>query len=201
MNFDDKNEINNFIKLLSKLPGLGPRSGRRAALAIIKQKEKLLIPLKDALNDISEKIVICEICNNIDLKSPCAICSNLNKDMNIICVVEEISDLWAIERAGVFKGYYHILGGVLNALDGVGPDLLSIEKLGQRIKQNQVQEIILALSATIDGQTTLHFLIDYLEDFNVKVTKLAHGIPIGGELDYLDDGTLTQAILSRTTAD
>ena len=201
MNFDDKNEINNFIKLLSKLPGLGPRSGRRAALAIIKQKEKLLIPLKDALNDISEKIVVCEICNNIDLKSPCAICSNQNKDMNIICVVEEISDLWAIERAAVFKGYYHILGGVLNALDGVGPDQLSIENLGQRIKQNQVQEIILALSATIDGQTTLHFLIDYLEDFNVKVTKLAHGIPIGGELDYLDDGTLTQAILSRTTAD
>lgn len=201
MNFDDKNEINNFIKLLSKLPGLGPRSGRRAALAIIKQKEKLLIPLKDAFNDISEKIVVCEICNNIDLKSPCAICSNQNKDVNIICVVEEISDLWAIERAGVFKGYYHILGGVLNALDGVGPDQLSIEKLGQRIKQNQVQEIILALSATIDGQTTLHFLIDYLEDFNVKVTKLAHGIPIGGELDYLDDGTLTQAILSRTTAD
>ena len=201
MNFDDKNEINNFIKLLSKLPGLGPRSGRRAALAIIKQKEKLLIPLKDAFNDISEKIVVCEICNNIDLKSPCAICSNQNKDMNIICVVEEISDLWAIERAAVFKGYYHILGGVLNALDGVGPDQLNIEKLGQRIKQNQVQEIILALSATIDGQTTLHFLIDYLEDFNVKVTKLAHGIPIGGELDYLDDGTLTQAILSRTTAD
>ena len=201
MNFDDKNEINNFIKLLSKLPGLGPRSGRRAALAIIKQKEKLLIPLKDAFNDISEKIVISEICNNIDLKSPCAICSNQNKDMNIICVVEEISDLWAIERAGVFKGYYHILGGVLHALDGVGPDLLNIEKLGKRIKQNQVQEIILALSATIDGQTTLHFLIDYLEDFNVKVTKLAHGIPIGGELDYLDDGTLTQAILSRTAAD
>ena len=201
MNFDDKNEINNFIKLLSKLPGLGPRSGRRAALAIIKQKEKLLIPLKDAFNDICEKIVVCEICNNIDLKSPCAICSNQNKDMNIICVVEEISDLWAIERAAVFKGYYHILGGVLNALDGVGPDQLNIEKLGQRIKQNKVQEIILALSATIDGQTTLHFLIDYLEDFNVKVTKLAHGIPIGGELDYLDDGTLTQAILSRTTAD
>ena len=201
MNFDDKNEINNFIKLLSKLPGLGPRSGRRAALAIIKQKEKLLIPLKDAFNDICEKIVVCEICNNIDLKSPCAICSNQNKDMNIICVVEEISDLWAIERAAVFKGYYHILGGVLNALDGVGPEQLNIEKLGQRIKQNKVQEIILALSATIDGQTTLHFLIDYLEDFNVKVTKLAHGIPIGGELDYLDDGTLTQAILSRTTAD
>ena len=201
MNFDDKNEINNFIKLLSKLPGLGPRSGRRAALAIIKQKEKLLIPLKDAFNDISEKIVVCEICNNIDLKSPCAICSNQNKDMNIICVVEEISDLWAIERAAVFKGYYHILGGVLNALYGVGPDQLNIEKLGQRIKQNKVQEIILALSATIDGQTTLHFLIDYLEDFNVKVTKLAHGIPIGGELDYLDDGTLTQAILSRTAAD
>lgn len=201
MDFDDKNEINNFIKLLSKLPGLGPRSGRRAALAIIKQKERLLLPLKDAFNDISEKIVLCEICNNIDLTSPCTICSNQNKDMNIICVVEEISDLWAIERAAVFKGYYHILGGVLNALDGVGPDQLNIDKLGQRIKQNEVQEIILALSATIDGQTTLHFLIDYLEDFNVKVTKLAHGIPIGGELDYLDDGTLTQAILSRTEAD
>ena len=201
MSFDDKNEIDNFIKLLSKLPGLGPRSGRRAALAIIKQKERLLLPLKEAFNDISEKIIICEICNNIDLKSPCAICSNKNKDLNIICVVEEISDLWAIERAGVFKGYYHILGGELNAVDGVGAEQLNIEKLGQRIKQNDVQEIILALSATIDGQTTLHFLIDYLEDFNIKITKLAHGIPIGGELDYLDDGTLTQAILSRTEAD
>lgn len=201
MNFDDNNEIGNFVKLLSKIPGLGPRSGRRAALAIIKQKEKLLHPLKDVLKDISEKIVVCEVCNNIDLISPCTICSNQNKDTNIICVVEEISDLWAIERAGVFKGYYHILGGVLNALDGVGPEQLNIKKLGQRIKQNNVQEIILALSATIDGQTTLHFLIDYLESFNVKVTKLAHGIPIGGELDYLDDGTLTQAILSRTEAD
>ncbi len=201
MNFDDNNEIGNFIKLLSKLPGLGPRSGRRAALAIIKQKEKLLLPLKEAFIDISEKIIICDICNNIDLSSPCAICSNASKDTNIICVVEEISDLWAIERAGVFKGYYHILGGVLNALDGVGPEQLNIEKLGRRVKQNNVQEVILALSATIDGQTTLHFLIDYLEDLNIKITKLAHGIPIGGELDYLDDGTLTQAILSRTDAD
>jgi recombination protein RecR len=201
MSSRDNNEIDNFIRLLSKLPGLGPRSGRRAALELIKKKEQLLLPLKDSLIEIYEKIVLCHVCNNIDLKSPCAICSNQNRDDKIICVVEEVADLWAIERAGAIKGYYHILGGVLNALDGIGPEELNINKLVQRIAENNVKEVILALSATIDGQTTMHFLSDLLSKYDIRITKLAHGIPIGGELDYLDDGTLTQAILSRTDAD
>ncbi|MEL0232059.1 MAG: recombination mediator RecR [Hyphomicrobiales bacterium] len=201
MSSRDNNEIDNFIRLLSKLPGLGPRSGRRAALELIKKKEQLLLPLKDSLIEIYEKIVLCQVCNNIDLKSPCAICSNQNRDDKIICVVEEVADLWAIERAGAIKGYYHILGGVLNALDGIGPEELNINKLAQRIAENNVKEVILALSATIDGQTTMHFLSDLLSKYDIRITKLAHGIPIGGELDYLDDGTLTQAILSRTDAD
>lgn len=201
MSSKEINEIDNFIRLLSKLPGLGPRSGRRAALELIKRKEQLLLPLKDSLIEIYEKIVLCEVCNNIDLKSPCSICSNLNRNDNILCVVEEVADLWAIERAGAIKGYYHILGGVLNALDGIGPEELNINKLTHRIENNNIEEVILALSATIDGQTTMHFLSDLLSKFNIRITKLAHGIPIGGELDYLDDGTLTQAILSRTNAD
>lgn len=201
MSSKEINEIDNFIRLLSKLPGLGPRSGRRAALELIKRKEQLLLPLKDSLIEIYEKIVLCEVCNNIDLKSPCSICSNLNRNDNILCVVEEVADLWAIERAGAIKGYYHILGGVLNALDGIGPEELNINKLTHRIENNNIEEVILALSATIDGQTTMHFLSDLLSKYNIRITKLAHGIPIGGELDYLDDGTLTQAILSRTDAD
>ena len=201
MSSKEINEIDNFIRLLSKLPGLGPRSGRRAALELIKRKEQLLLPLKDSLIEIYEKIVLCEVCNNIDLKSPCSICSNLNRNDNILCVVEEVADLWAIERAGAIKGYYHILGGVLNALDGIGPEELNINKLTHRIENNNIEEVILALSATIDGQTTIHFLSDLLSKYNIRITKLAHGIPIGGELDYLDDGTLTQAILSRTDAD
>lgn len=201
MSSKEINEIDNFIRLLSKLPGLGPRSGRRAALELIKRKEQLLLPLKDLLIEIYEKIVLCEVCNNIDLKSPCSICSNLNRNDNILCVVEEVADLWAIERAGAIKGYYHILGGVLNALDGIGPEELNINKLTHRIENNNIEEVILALSATIDGQTTMHFLSDLLSKYNIRITKLAHGIPIGGELDYLDDGTLTQAILSRTNAD
>lgn len=201
MSSKEINEIDNFIRLLSKLPGLGPRSGRRAALELIKRKEQLLLPLKNSLIEIYEKIVLCEVCNNIDLKSPCSICSNLNRNDNILCVVEEVADLWAIERAGAIKGYYHILGGVLNALDGIGPEELNINKLTHRIENNNIEEVILALSATIDGQTTMHFLSDLLSKYNIRITKLAHGIPIGGELDYLDDGTLTQAILSRTNAD
>jgi recombination protein RecR len=201
MSSKEINEIDNFIRLLSKLPGLGPRSGRRAALELIKRKEQLLLPLKDSFIEIYKKIVLCEVCNNIDLKSPCSICSNLKRNDNILCVVEEVADLWAIERAGAIKGYYHILGGVLNALDGIGPEELNINKLTHRIENNNIEEVILALSATIDGQTTMHFLSDLLSKYNIRITKLAHGIPIGGELDYLDDGTLTQAILSRTDAD
>ena len=198
MSSRDNNEIDNFIRLLSKLPGLGPRSGRRAALELIKKKEQLLLPLKDSLIEIYEKIVLCQVCNNIDLKSPCAICSNQNRDDKIICVVEEVADLWAIERAGAIKGYYHILGGVLNALDGIGPEELNINKLVQRIAENNVKEVILALSATIDGQTTMHFLSDLLGKHDIRITKLAHGVPVGGELDYLDDGTIIQALKGRT---
>ena len=197
----EKNEIENFIRLLSKLPGLGPRSGRRAALEIIKRKDQLLTPLRESFIEISEKIIVCENCNNIDVISPCSICTDVRRDESIICVVEEVSDLWAIERSGAVKGYYHILGGVLNALDGIGPDQLHINNLNKRIKENQVSEVILALSATIDGHTTLHYLSDLLQNDKIRISKLAHGIPVGGELDYLDDGTLMQAIVSRTNTD
>tara|TARA_Y100000590_G_scaffold364139_1_gene422312 strand:- start:67041 stop:67646 length:606 start_codon:yes stop_codon:yes gene_type:complete len=201
MNNIENNEIENLVRILSKLPGLGPRSGRRAALEIIKKRDQFLRPLKDSLIDISEKIVRCEECNNIDVQSPCHICSDNTRDLSILCVVEEISDLWALERSGAIKGRYYVLGGVLNALDGIGPDELNIDKLVNKIRNKTISEVILALNATIDGQTTMHYISDLIRENEVKITKLAHGIPIGGELDYLDDGTLNQAILSRSDAE
>jgi recombination protein RecR len=187
-------EIERLIQLLSKLPGLGPRSARRAALALLKKRDTLLEPLADALREAADAILTCEICGNLDTQSPCAICSDPRRDPHTLCVVEDVADLWALERAGVFRGRYHVLGGALSALDGVTPDRLNVAKLLERVKQS-VDEVILAMNATVEGQTTAHYLMDLLGD--MKVTRLAHGVPVGGELDYLDEGTLSAAFKAR----
>ena len=190
-------EIEDVIKLLSRLPGLGPRSARRAALHLLKSRESLMQPLAGALGTAAAVIRTCPVCNNLDTLSPCAVCSNPARDASVICVVEDVSDLWAIERTGTFRGYYHVLGGTLSALDGIGPEDLAIPKLVTRARAPEVTEVIVALNATIDGQTTAHYLTDALDGSGVAVSQLAHGIPIGGEIDYLDDGTLTTALKSR----
>ena len=187
-------EIERLIQLLAKLPGLGPRSARRAALALLKKRDTLLEPLADALREAADAILPCEICGNLDTQSPCAICSDPRRDSHILCVVEDVADLWALERAGVFRGRYHVLGGALSALDGVTPERLNVAKLLERVK-NDVEEVILAMNATIEGQTTAHYLMDLLG--GMKVTRLAHGVPVGGELDYLDEGTLSAAFKAR----
>jgi recombination protein RecR len=187
-------EIERLIQLLSKLPGLGPRSARRAALALLKKRDTLLEPLADALREAADAILTCEICGNLDTQSPCAICSDPRRDPHILCVVEDVADLWALERAGVFRGRYHVLGGALSALDGITPERLNVTQLLERVKQN-VDEVILAMNATVEGQTTAHYLMDLLGD--MKVTRLAHGVPVGGELDYLDEGTLSAAFKAR----
>ena len=183
-------EIERLIQLMSKLPGLGPRSARRAALALLKKRDTLLEPLAGAMQDAARAIRDCEICGNLDTTSPCGICSDSRRDGHILCVVEDVADLWALERAGVFRGRYHVLGGALSALDGVTPDKLNVAGLTART-QSGVDEVILAMNATVEGQTTAHYLMDLLTD--VKVTRLAHGVPVGGELDYLDEGTLSAA--------
>jgi recombination protein RecR len=183
------------IQLLAKLPGLGPRSARRAALHLIKRRESLLEPLAAALAKAAEAIRRCPICGNLDTVEPCAICRDPERDMAAICVVEDLADLWALERTGAFRGRYHVLGGTLSALDGIGPDDLNIERLLARLRPGQ--ELILALNATVEGQTTAHYLADRLTGRDVRITRLAQGVPIGGELDYLDDGTLTAALKAR----
>jgi recombination protein RecR len=183
-------EIERLIQLLAKLPGLGPRSARRAALALLKKRDTLLEPLADSLREAADAILTCEVCGNLDTQSPCAICSDPRRDPHVLCVVEDVADLWALERAGVFRGRYHVLGGALSALDGVTPDRLNVGGLLERVKQG-VDEVILAMNATVEGQTTAHYLMDLLGD--MKVTRLAHGVPVGGELDYLDEGTLSAA--------
>jgi recombination protein RecR len=188
-------ELDTLIQLLAKLPGLGPRSARRAALHLIKRRESLLEPLAAALAKAADAIRPCRICGNLDTVEPCAICQDPERDAMAICVVEDLADLWALERTGAFRGRYHVLGGTLSALDGVGPDDLNIERLLARLRPNQ--ELILALNATVEGQTTAHYLTDRLADRDVRVTRLAQGVPIGGELDYLDDGTLTAALKAR----
>ncbi len=190
-------EIEQLISLLAKLPGLGPRSARRAALQLIKKKETLLMPLAAAMAEAGEKVITCSICGNVDTIDPCAICTSPKRDKSLICVVEEVGDLWALERSGVMGGLYHVLGGTLSALDGVGPDDLNVAGLVLRAEAPQVTEVILAMNATVDGQTTAHYITDRLENADVKVTRLAHGVPIGGELDYLDDGTLAAALNAR----
>ncbi len=190
-------EIERLIQLLARVPGLGPRSARRAALHLLKRRDALLLPLHDALADAADKVKTCSICGNYDSTDPCAICEDHRRDPSIICVVEDVSSLWAIERSGVFKGRYHVLGGVLSALDGVGPDDLNVDKLIGRARGNDVREIILAVGATVDGQTTAHYVIDRLAGFNLVISGLAHGVPIGGELDFLDDGTIGAALRAR----
>lgn len=193
-------EIERLIQLLAKLPGLGPRSARRAALKLFQKRETVMIPLGEALSEAAEKIQDCQTCHNLDVSDPCAICSDYRRDPAVICVVETVGDLWALERAGAFRGRYHVLGGVLSALDGVGPDDLNMAGLIERASTAEVKEIILALNATVDGQTTAHFLADKLAPSGVQVTSLARGVPVGGELDYLDDGTLSAAFRSRRPA-
>jgi recombination protein RecR len=190
-------EIERLIALLSKLPGLGPRSARRAALALLKKRDTLLEPLAAAMSEAAAAISSCEICGNLDTQSPCAICSDPRRDPHILCVVEDVADLWALERAGVFRGRYHVLGGALSALDGITPERLNVTQLLERVKQN-VDEVILAMNATVEGQTTAHYITDRLSASGIRITRLAHGVPVGGELDYLDEGTLSQALKART---
>jgi recombination protein RecR len=190
-------EIQRLIQLLARLPGLGPRSARRAALHLVKKKEQLLEPLTSALAETRDTILTCDACGNIDTQSPCTLCRDQARDRSLICVVEEVGDLWALERAGVLNGLYHVLGGTLSPLDGVGPDDLAIAKLIARASDPNVKEVLLALNATVEGQSTAHYLMDQLAGANVAVSRLAHGVPIGGELDYLDEGTLAAAVKAR----
>jgi len=189
--------LDNLIKLLSKLPGFGPRSARRAVLFLLKRRESVMLPLMEALQEVSTSMKSCEECGNWDVISPCAICQNHKREDDSLCVVEDVSDLWALERSKAFKGRYHILGGTLSALDGVRPADLRMDLLVERASRDSINEVILALSATVEGQTTSHYVAKQLENANVKVSRLAHGLPIGGELDYLDDGTLTAAFNAR----
>jgi recombination protein RecR len=191
-------EIERLIALLARLPGLGPRSARRAALFLIKKREQIMAPLGAALQTALEKIEICRVCGNIDTQNPCTVCIDARRDASIIVVVADVADLWALERAHAVNGRYHVLGGTLSPLDGIGPQDLAIDALITRAHDAAVAEVILALNATVDGQTTAHYITDLLQDANVKVTRLAHGVPIGGELDYLDEGTLAAAIRQRT---
>ena len=191
-------EIERLIQLLAKVPGLGPRSARRAALHMIKKKEQLLDPLAMALEDASRNVRVCSICGNIDTSDPCSVCSDPRRDGSTIIVVEDVSDLWALERAADMGAKYHVLGGTLSPLDGIGPDDLNIAALVSRVASGEVEELILAVNATVEGQSTAHYITGQLEGLDVKVTRLAHGVPVGGELDYLDDGTLSAALRSRT---
>jgi len=191
-------EIERLIQLLARLPGLGPRSARRAALHLIRKREELLGPLAEAMRVAKDKIVTCSVCGNIDTSDPCSICADKRRDPSTIVVVETIGDLWALERAGVISAQYHVLGGALSPLDGVGPDDLNLAKLVGRVAEGGVKEVILAVNATVDGQTTAHYITDILAHLEVKCSRLAHGVPVGGELDYLDEGTLAAALRSRT---
>jgi recombination protein RecR len=191
-------EIERLIQLLAKVPGLGPRSARRAALHLIKKKEQLLAPLADAMGEAVDKVRVCSTCGNVDTADPCMICTDPRRDAATLIVVEDVSDLWALERASAMNVRYHVLGGTLSPLDGIGPDQLNIRALVDRVAGGGVKEVILAVNATVEGQTTAHYLTDQLADFDVKVTRLAHGVPVGGELDYLDEGTLAAALKSRT---
>ena len=191
-------EIERLIQLLAKLPGLGPRSARRAALHLIKKKDDLLVPLAAAMDVAVETIVTCSTCGNVDTRDPCLVCTDPRRDAATIVVVEDVADLWALERSSAINARYHVLGGVLSPLDGVGPDDLGIAGLVARVAEGGVSEVILAVNATVEGQTTAHYITDQLAGLAVKVSRLAHGVPVGGELDYLDEGTLAAAIRQRT---
>jgi recombination protein RecR len=191
-------EIERLIQLLARLPGLGPRSARRAALFLIKKREALMAPLAAALQTAIEKIEVCRVCGNIDTQNPCTVCTDPRRDPSAIVVVADVADLWALERAHAINARYHVLGGTLSPLDGIGPGDLTIDALVSRAHASEVKEVILALNATVDGQTTAHYITDLLREADVKATRLAHGVPVGGELDYLDEGTLSAAIRQRT---
>jgi len=190
-------EIENLASALARLPGLGPRSARRAVLWLVKHRETALDQVLDALGAVRDKLVECHSCGNVDTQNPCSICADPKRDQKSICVVEDVADLWALDRARLFTGRYHVLGGKLSALDGVRPEDLAIDHLLGRVEQGGVDEIVLAMNATLEGQTTAHYIAERLEQFPVRITQLAHGLPVGGELDYLDEGTLAQALRAR----
>lgn len=190
-------EIERLIQLLARLPGLGPRSARRAVLHLLKKKDALLLPLAATLREVGETVHACRTCGNLDSRDPCAICTDPRRDEALLCVVESVADLWALERAGVFRGRYHVLGGTLSALDGIGPDDLNVDGLIARVQSGKLREVIIATNATVEGQTTAHYITDRLASQNVQISRLAHGVPVGGELDYLDDGTLGAALKAR----
>jgi len=193
-------EIERLISLLAKLPGLGPRSARRAALTLLKRRDQLLGPLASALADAQAHVKTCSVCGSLDTCDPCSLCADGMRDRTLICVVEEVGSVWAMERAGAFRGRYHVIGGLLSALDGVGPDNLRINELTQRVTEGEIREVILALPATVDGQTTAHYIAERLSNLDVAVTMLARGVPVGGDLDWLDDGTIAQAMRARRPA-
>jgi recombination protein RecR len=191
-------EIERLIQLLARLPGLGPRSARRAALHLIRKKDELFGPLADAMQVARERIIICSECGGVDTLDPCTICRDERRDQSVLVVVETVADLWALERANAMRARFHVLGGVLSPLDGIGPKDLNLDKLVSRVVEGGIQEVILAVNATVDGQTTAHYITDLLAHAPIKITRLAHGVPVGGELDYLDEGTLTAAMRQRT---
>ena len=191
-------EIDHLVRLISKLPGLGLRSARRIVLHLLNNKEKEMLVLSDEIKGVAERVKFCVICGNMDTSEECYICKDEKRDVSTICVVENVGDLWAIERSGVFSGKYHVLGGVLSALDNIGPDDLKIGQLVQRAKSEKIKEVILANSATVDGQTTAHYIADQLSSTDIILSRLAQGLPMGGELDFLDDGTITQALRARS---
>ena len=193
------NDIEKLIQLLAKLPGLGPRSARRAALYLIKRREAIMGPLAKALENAAASIQTCSTCGNVDTVDPCSICTDEKRPKDILCVVEDVADLWALERTALFKGRYHVLGGTLSVLDGIGPEDLNVPSLIARVNENQVTEVTLATNATVDGQTTAHYIADRLKETDTTVSGLAHGVPVGGELDYLDEGTLSAALKARRT--
>ncbi|MFA5968123.1 MAG: recombination mediator RecR [Sphingomonas sp.] len=190
-------EIEALTQALAKLPGLGPRSARRAVLHLLKKRETALEPLRAALERVSERLTSCTTCGNVDTTNPCGICADPRRDQRSLCVVEEVADLWALDRSRLFPGRFHVLGGKLSALDGVRPEDLTIDVLVGRIEQGGIDEVVLAMNATLEGQTTAHYIAERIEGFPVRVTQLAHGLPVGGELDYLDEGTLAQALRAR----
>jgi recombination protein RecR len=203
--FPENNPLQRLISLLSRLPGLGPRSARRVALNLMKRPEATLRPLAEALIETADRMKNCSTCGNLDTQDPSIVCADEKRDRGMICVIEDVGDLWAMERSGIYKGLYHVLGGTLSALDGIGPDQLRIHQLTQRIAHMQktptpVREIILALNATLEGQTTAHYVAEQVASPHISITRLAHGLPVGGELDYLDDGTLTAAFTARQKA-
>ena len=190
-------DLDRLIQLLAKLPGLGPRSARRAALFLLKRREALMEPLAAALAETAQRIRACALCGNFDTLDPCSICRDPRRDASLVCVVEDVADLWALERSGAYRGRYHVLGGTLSALDGVGPEDLHIDRLVRRVAESHVREVILAMSATVEGQTTAHYIMDRLAQSAAQISRLAHGVPVGGELDYLDEGTLSAALAAR----